>query len=78
MEKKNLENCECEKCVTEQLRTKSTTWWVGMIDAIVVAVTGVLIAKGYIDEGVGGAIVAGSALIYGYCNGNNPSIKGQY
>lgn len=67
-----------EKTVVEQKRTNSFTWWVGMADAVVTAVVGVFMACGTIPDAIGASVIAGSAIILGYCNGNNPSIKGHY
>lgn len=62
----------------EQDRTKSITWWVGLIDAIVVAVVGILTTAEAIPSEIGASIIAGSAIILAHCNGNNPSIRGKY
>ena len=67
-----------EKTVLEQNRVRSVTWWVGMVDAVVTAITGVLMAAGAVSVEIGGAVVAGSAIVLAYCNGNNPSIRGKY
>ncbi|MDL2238167.1 hypothetical protein LJC56_10155 [Christensenellaceae bacterium OttesenSCG-928-K19] len=62
----------------QQQRTQSKTWWLGMLSAVAEAVCGVLTASGYIPAEVGASVIAGLAIILGYCNGNNPSVKGQY
>ncbi len=67
-----------EKTVVEQSRTKSPTWWVGMACVAAQGVCSVLIAAGAIAPEVAAAVTAAFALVFAYCNGNNPSIKGNY
>lgn len=64
--------------VEEQQRWKSKTWWVGMAAVIAQGVCSVAMATGALTPEVGAAITAGFAGVFAYCNGNNPSIRGQY
>lgn len=78
MEDNKTTACDCEKCVTEQLRTKSPTWWVGMVACVAQGVCAVLTASGSLSVEVSAAIQGAFAALFVYFNGNNPSIKGEY
>jgi hypothetical protein len=59
-----------------QSRAKSWVFWVGLFDAVLVGITGIAITVGWLSPETGGAIITASAGILGYCNSNNPSLKG--
>lgn len=67
-----------EKTVLEQSRTQSVTWWVGMIAVVAQGICSALMAGGTITAEMGAAVTGAFAGIFAYCNGNNPSRKGQY
>lgn len=64
--------------VEEQQRWKSPTWWVGMVAIAAEGVCTVLTATGTISPEVSAAITTAFLGVFAYCNGNNPSVKGQY
>lgn len=67
-----------EKTVVEQKRTQSRTWWVGMIACMAQGVCAVAVAAGIMPPGISAAVTGAFAAVLAYCNGNNPSIKGEY
>lgn len=61
-----------------QSRAKSAIFWVGLVSVVYEAFIGAAVAAGVALPWYLGAIGAGLAAVLVYCNGNNPSIKGQY
>ena len=61
-----------------QSRAKSALWWVGLVSAVYEAVVATLVTAGVEMPVFVGAIGVALATVLVYCNGNNPSIKGQY
>ncbi len=64
--------------IQTQSRTKSPIFWVGMVSAVYTAVVNAGAAAGVEMPWIVGAIGVGLSTVLVYCNGNNPSIKGQY
>lgn len=67
-----------EKTIVEQERTNSRTWWVGMIGVVAQCVCSLCVLAGWISADVAVGIQTAIAPVLGYCNGNNPSIRGRY
>ena len=61
-----------------QSRMHSPLFWVGLISAVYEAVVASLVTAGVELPVWAGALGVGLATVLVYCNGNNPSIKGQY
>ena len=61
-----------------QPRVKSPIFWVGLISAVYSAVVSAGVSAGVEMPWWIGAIGVGLSAVLVYCNGNNPSIKGQY
>ena len=61
-----------------QSRMKSVIFWLGLLGVAVQSVLAVLVATGSINQEVSAAVLAGTSALLAYCNGNNPSLSGQY
>lgn len=61
-----------------QSRVKSPLFWIGLISAVFEAVVASLVTAGVELPVWSGALGVALATVLIYCNGNNPSIKGQY
>lgn len=64
--------------LTEQKRTDSATWRLGMACCAAQGVMSVLVAAGVLSSDVCAAATAAFAALLAYCNGNNPSLKDVY
>lgn len=62
----------------KQSRIKSPLFWVGLVSAVFSAVVSSGVTAGIEMPWWIGAIGVGLSAVMMYCNGNNPSIKGQY
>lgn len=62
----------------EQKRYRSPIFWVGMAAVVVQGLCSIFVATGNLTQEVSAAIMAMFAGIFAFCNGNNPSIKGNY
>ena len=62
----------------KQSRVKSPLFWVGLVSAVFSAVVSSGVTAGIEMPWWIGAIGVGLSAVMMYCNGNNPSIKGQY
>ena len=62
----------------KQSRVKSPLFWVGLVSAVFSAVVSSGVTAGIEMPWWIGAIGVGLSAVMMYCNGNNPSIKGEY
>ena len=61
-----------------QSRTHSWVWWVGLVSAVYSAVVSAGVTANVAMPWWIGAVGVGLSAVLVYCNGNNPSLPGQY